>query len=156
MSEPKYYNSNGLSPIGAMKQGLISKEQYKGFLIGNIIKYVIRAGKKDDAIKDLEKAKDYIDFYIELFKVEVKDYDNIPITLQVDNDIDWDKFREDISKTLKEANNSSSLIKEKPTNDIHIVKLELSDVMYDENGELKPEAREKIKEYLQKRRENKN
>lgn len=156
MSEPKYYNSNGLSPIGAMKQGLISKEQYQGFLIGNIIKYVIRAGKKDDAIKDLEKAKDYIDFYIELFKVEVKDYDNIPITLQVDNDIDWDKFREDISKTLKEANNSSSLIKEKPTNDIHIVKLELSDVMYDENGELKPEAREKIKEYLQKRRENKN
>ena len=156
MSEPKYYNSNGLSPIGAMKQGLISKEQYKGFLIGNIIKYVIRAGKKDDAIKDLEKAKDYIDFYIELFKVEAKDYGNIPITLQVDNDIDWDKFREDISKALEEANNSSSLIMEKPTDDIHIVKLELSDVMYDDNGELKPEAREKIKEYLQKRRENKN
>ena len=156
MSEPKYYNSNGLSPIGAMKQGLISKEQYKGFLIGNIIKYVIRAGKKDDAIKDLEKAKDYIDFYIELFKVEAKDYGNIPITLQVDNDIDWDKFKEDISKALEEANNSSSLIMEKPTNDIHIMKLELSDVMYDDNGELKPEAREKIKEYLQKRRENKN
>ena len=156
MSEPKYYNSNGLSPIGAMKQGLISKEQYQGFLIGNIIKYVIRAGKKDDAIKDLEKAKDYIDFYIELFKVEAKDYGNIPITLQVDNDIDWDKFKEDISKALEEANNSSSLIMEKPTDDIHIVKLELSDVMYDENGELKPEARGKIKEYLQKRRENKN
>ena len=156
MSEPKYYNSNGLSPIGAMKQGLISKEQYQGFLIGNIIKYVIRAGKKDDAIKDLEKAKDYIDFYIELFKVEVKDYGNIPITIQVNDDIDWDKFREDISKALEEANNSSSLIMEKPTDDIHIVKLELSDVMYDDNGELKPEAREKIKEYLQKRRENKN
>ena len=156
MSEPKYYNSNGLSPIGAMKQGLISKEQYQGFIIGNIIKYVIRAGKKDDAIKDLEKAKDYIDFYIELFKVKAKDYGNIPITIQVDNDIDWDKFREDISKALKEDNTSSSLIKEKPTNDIHIMKLELSDVMYDENGELKPEAREKIKEYLQKRRENKN
>ena len=155
MSEPKYYNSNGLSPIGAMKQGLISKEQYQGFLIGNIIKYVIRAGKKDDAIKDLEKAKDYIDFYIELFQVK-NNPGNIPITLQVDNDIDWDKFEEDISKALKEANNSSSLIKEKPTTDIHIVKLELSDVMYDENGELKPEAREKIKEYLQKRRENKN
>ena len=155
MSEPKYYNSNGLSPIGAMKQGLISKEQYKGFLIGNIIKYVIRAGKKDDAIKDLEKAKDYIDFYIELFQVK-NNPSNIPITLQVDNDIDWDKFKEDISKALEEANNSSSLIMEKPTDDIHIVKLELSDVMYDDNGELKPEAREKIKEYLQKRRENKN
>ena len=92
MSEPKYYNSNGLSPIGAMKQGLISKEQYQGFLIGNIIKYVIRAGKKDDAIKDLEKAKDYIDFYIELFQVK-NNPGNITITLHVDNDIDWDKFR---------------------------------------------------------------
>lgn len=154
MSEPKYYNSNGLSPIGAMKQGLISKEQYKGFLIGNIIKYVIRAGKKDDAIKDLEKAKDYIDFYIELFKVNVKDYGNIPMTIHVNDDINWDKFKEDISKALEEANNSSVLIK--PTDNPHIMELELSDVMYNDDGKLKPEVREKIKEYLQKRRENKN
>lgn len=68
MSEPDYYASNGLSPIGAMKQGLVSHEQYKGFLIGNIIKYVIRAGKKDDAVQDLEKAKDYINFYLELIQ----------------------------------------------------------------------------------------
>lgn len=154
MSEPKYYNSNGLSPIGAMKQGLISKEQYQGFLIGNIIKYVIRAGKKDDAIKDLEKAKDYIDFYIELFKVNVKDYGNIPMTIHVNDDINWDKFKEDISKALEEANNSSILIK--PTDNPHIMELELSDVMYNDDGKLKPEVREKIKEYLQKRRENKN
>lgn len=64
--EPDYYASNGLSPIGAFQQGLMSEEQYKGFLIGNVIKYVIRAGKKDDAIEDLEKAKHYIDFYLEL------------------------------------------------------------------------------------------
>ena len=149
MSEPKYYNSNGLSPIGAMKQGLISKEQYQGFLIGNIIKYVIRAGKKDDAIKDLEKAKDYINFYIELFKV--KDYGNIPINIEVNNDIDWDKFKEDISKALEETNNTL-IIMEKPTEDPHIVKLDLSDIMYTDDGELKPEAREKIKKYLQERK----
>lgn len=64
--EPNYYAGNGLSPIGAMKQGLMSEEEYKGFLKGNIIKYVIRAGHKDDAIKDLNKAKDYINFYLEL------------------------------------------------------------------------------------------
>ena len=46
MKEPDYYVGNGLSPIGAFKQGLISKEQYKGFLIGNVIKYCIRAEKK--------------------------------------------------------------------------------------------------------------
>ena len=28
---------------------------------GNIIKYIARAGKKDDEIKDLKKAKDYIE-----------------------------------------------------------------------------------------------
>lgn len=64
--EPDYYAGNGLSPIGAFQQGLMSEEQYKGFLIGNVIKYVIRAGKKDDAIEDLEKAKHYIEFYLEL------------------------------------------------------------------------------------------
>ena len=149
MSEPKYYNSNGLSPIGAMKQGLISKEQYQGFLIGNIIKYVIRASKKDDAIKDLEKAKDYINFYIELFKV--KDYGNIPINIEANNDIDWDKFKEDISKALEETNNTL-IIMEKPTKDPHIVKLDLSDIMYTDDGELKPEAREKIKKHLQERK----
>ena len=66
MDEPDYYKSNGLSPIGAFKQGLMSREEYIGFLKGNIIKYTIRAGKKEDAIKDLEKAKHYLDFYLEL------------------------------------------------------------------------------------------
>ena len=64
--EPDYYAGNGLSPIGAFQQGLISQEEYIGFLKGNIIKYTVRAGHKEDAIKDLEKAKHYIDFYLEL------------------------------------------------------------------------------------------
>ena len=71
--EPEYYKGNGLSPIGVFKQGLMSKEQYKGFIKGNIIKYVVRAGSKDDELKDMEKARNYIDFYIELLqKDEVK------------------------------------------------------------------------------------
>jgi hypothetical protein len=65
--EPDYYNENGLSPIGAFKQGLLSQEELIGFYKGNIIKYVIRAGKKDSAIKDLKKAKDYINFYMDIF-----------------------------------------------------------------------------------------
>ena len=31
------------------------------FCIGNVIKYVMRAGRKGDAIEDLKKAKDYIE-----------------------------------------------------------------------------------------------
>lgn len=87
MKQPEYYKSNGLSPIDAFKQGLISKEEYKGFLIGNVIKYVIRAGKKDDVIKDLNKAKHYLDFYIELESDnELNDYGyyNIKIENEVE------------------------------------------------------------------------
>lgn len=67
--EPDYYKKNGLSPIGAFKQGLLSQEEYIGFCKGNIIKYVIRAGDKGDAVKDLKKAKDYINFYMDIFEM---------------------------------------------------------------------------------------
>jgi len=32
-----------------------------GFCLGNVVKYVLRAGKKHDAIEDLTKAKWYLD-----------------------------------------------------------------------------------------------
>lgn len=35
------------------------------FNLGNCVKYVARAGKKDDIIQDLEKAKQYIQFEID-------------------------------------------------------------------------------------------
>lgn len=33
----------------------------RGFRLGNVLKYIARAGRKDDEIADLEKARDYID-----------------------------------------------------------------------------------------------
>ena len=59
LNEPKYYAGNGLSPLQAFKQGLLSEEEYLGFLKGNIIKYTVRAGHKDDAVRDIDKAIDY-------------------------------------------------------------------------------------------------
>ena len=59
MSEPNYYAGNGLSPLQAFKSGLISEEEYLGFLKGNIIKYVVRAGHKEDDVRDIDKAIDY-------------------------------------------------------------------------------------------------
>jgi len=41
-------------------------DQNLDFFTGNIVKYVCRAGHKDDKIQDLKKAKAYIDKYIEL------------------------------------------------------------------------------------------
>ena len=60
MSEPKYYNHDGLSPIGAFRQGLISKDEYIGFIKGNIIKYVVRCDKKGDALSDIDKSINYL------------------------------------------------------------------------------------------------
>ena len=70
MGEPKYYSSNGLSPLSAFRNGLMSKEEYIGFCKGNIIKYVVRAGKKEDNSfeEDISKAKDYLNHLEEAMK----------------------------------------------------------------------------------------
>ena len=71
MSEPEYYSKNGLSPLNAFKMGLISRDEYIGFIKGNIIKYVIRCDKKGQAKSDLDKAMNYL----ELLKKEMEQND---------------------------------------------------------------------------------
>ncbi len=41
-----------------------------GFHVGNVVKYLSRAGKKDSRIQDLEKAKWYLDRIIDKIKKE--------------------------------------------------------------------------------------
>lgn len=60
MSTPEYYNKNGFSPLEAFQKGLLSRDEYVGFLKGNIIKYVVRCEYKDDPIKDLDKIEHYL------------------------------------------------------------------------------------------------
>jgi hypothetical protein len=73
MSEPEYYNRNGLSPLKAFERGLISYEEYIGFIKGNIIKYVVRCDKKGQGVSDVNKALDYC----KLLKKELVKYENI-------------------------------------------------------------------------------
>ena len=54
----KHYNGCIIEPILLMQQHLTS-EQFEGFLLGNIIKYRVRAGHKEDAKKDIDKAMRY-------------------------------------------------------------------------------------------------
>jgi hypothetical protein len=56
--EATYYKDASLEPIQVM-QKLMTKEQFLGFLVGNTIKYRLRAGHKEDAEKDLNKARQY-------------------------------------------------------------------------------------------------
>jgi len=41
---------------------------------GNILKYVARAGKKDDELKDLRKALDYLQREVEYLEQKQKEY----------------------------------------------------------------------------------
>lgn len=60
---PEYYqNSKDYDLIDVIKDYDLS------FNLGNVIKYVCRAGKKENEIKDLEKAVDYLEreiYYME-------------------------------------------------------------------------------------------
>ena len=59
VDKPSHYRSGGIETIKkieAVVEGLPAKEAY---LLGNAIKYIDRAGKKDDAYQDMSKANNY-------------------------------------------------------------------------------------------------
>lgn len=43
-----------------------------GFNLGNTVKYISRAGRKNNAIEDLEKAKFYLEYEIKRLKEEIR------------------------------------------------------------------------------------
>lgn len=64
VKNPKHYQIiEGFESITVIASAL-TIEQWKGFCIGNILKYRIRAGKKGDLQQDIDKA----DFYEELYE----------------------------------------------------------------------------------------
>lgn len=64
VENPSHYNSGKIEVIDFIE------DQKLGFCLGNVIKYVSRAGKKDSSktIEDLEKAKWYLEREIENLK----------------------------------------------------------------------------------------
>jgi len=53
-----YYDAGGIVTLDIIKAKL-TEEQYKGYLLGNILKYVCRANFKENFIRDLEKVNNY-------------------------------------------------------------------------------------------------
>lgn len=58
LDRQNHYKNAARQPIEFMQE-LMTPEAFDGFLLGNILKYRLRAGFKDDANKDLEKAAQY-------------------------------------------------------------------------------------------------
>lgn len=57
-----HYTANGIEPIEIMRQNM-TQEEYRGFLLGNIIKYPLRY-KRKNGLEDLQKAKTYLTWLI--------------------------------------------------------------------------------------------
>lgn len=51
---PTYYKVNGIETIDVIEAFELN------FNLGNVFKYIARAGKKDDKVKDLKKAITYL------------------------------------------------------------------------------------------------
>jgi len=62
-----HYRSLGIQPWDAMEMWLTQAE-FRGFLRGNAIKYLARAGKKGSAKDDFAKAEHYIKRLLETFE----------------------------------------------------------------------------------------
>jgi len=60
-----HYQKMDIQPWDAM-QAWMTPEQFKGFLVGNCIKYVARAGKKGSYREDIEKAQHYLEKLLEV------------------------------------------------------------------------------------------
>lgn len=64
IDHPKHYTSNRIEAISVIEDWNL------GFHLGNVVKYICRAGKKDDVIQDLKKARWYLDRYIKKLEKE--------------------------------------------------------------------------------------
>lgn len=59
VKRPKHYCFSKIEPR------VVIREWGLNFNLGSALKYIVRAGRKDDVIQDLEKAKQYLEFEIE-------------------------------------------------------------------------------------------
>lgn len=62
-ADATHYQTLAQQPIEIM-QRLMTKEQFLGFLHGNVVKYALRCGHKDDPAKEMEKVRQYADWYV--------------------------------------------------------------------------------------------
>lgn len=59
VNHPSHYNKGSVECIDAIKASM-SEEAFRGFLKGNVIKYVFRYEDKEKPLEDLEKGKWYL------------------------------------------------------------------------------------------------
>lgn len=85
---PNHYNYSEYEPKDVIRSWRLN------FNLGNVIKYIARAGRKDDVVQDLLKAKQYLEFEIEAIKAERANKTAENATLQLEelskDELDYD------------------------------------------------------------------
>ena len=70
VNHPGHYTSGKYEVIEVIKDKMTAS-QFTGFLIGNIMKYIMRAPLKGNALQDCKKAKWYLDYLIEYLEGDI-------------------------------------------------------------------------------------
>ena len=65
VNHPDRYGGDTVYECIKVLEAWLPIEQYKGFLRGNVLKYLCRAGKKDNVVQELKKAEWYMNKLIE-------------------------------------------------------------------------------------------
>lgn len=55
INSPPHYTHGDIEPIDAIESWCL------GFCLGNVVKYIARAGRKGDRLEDLKKARWYLE-----------------------------------------------------------------------------------------------
>lgn len=66
-TDAEHYKKASKQPIELMHE-LLTHEQFIGFLHGNIIKYSLRMGYKDDRVKEAEKIEQYAHWLVSILR----------------------------------------------------------------------------------------
>lgn len=66
VKKPNHYQLCDTEAIDVIRK-TITEEQFKGYIVGNVLKYRLRAGKKDDVQQDIRKALEYEEMYARYF-----------------------------------------------------------------------------------------
>lgn len=70
VNHPSHYDLEGLGvEVIDVIRSILGAERFKGYCKGNVIKYILRADKKN-GLEDLEKARVYLNWLIETIESE--------------------------------------------------------------------------------------
>lgn len=67
---PSHYNRTSVEVIDTLR-GMMTTDEYRGFLIGNVVKYISRYSMKN-GLEDIKKAKYYLNLLEQDLEKEVK------------------------------------------------------------------------------------